>query len=206
VETVEAVGAVEAVEAAGAVGAAGGSVPPESAAAAAARVVALQAVRRLGGTRLRLVAVGGAVVPPSQLDFLRACFGAGGAGGGRAVVSDGYGMTEVPGGIARDGLPQPGVTIKLVPLSGGGGRGGGGGGGGRGGGGGGGGRGGGGGGGGGGRGAGLGEILVRTSRGGIVGGTEGGAPHAARTQCSCPCLWSCPCPLPMPMPMPMPTP
>ena len=59
-------------------------------------MAALQAVCRLGGTRLRLVAVGGAVVPPSQLGFLRACFGAGGAGGGRAVVSDGYGMTEVP--------------------------------------------------------------------------------------------------------------
>ena len=57
------------------------------------------------------------MVPPSQLAFLRECFGNGGIGGGRAVVSNGYGMAEVPGGIARDGVPLPGVEIKLQPLS-----------------------------------------------------------------------------------------
>ncbi|KAL3933309.1 MAG: hypothetical protein SGPRY_000334 [Prymnesium sp.] len=70
-------------------------------------------VNRLGGPRLRLVAVGGAVVPPPLLRFLRECFGKGGAGGGEAIVSDGYGMAEVPGGIARDGVPLPGVEVKL---------------------------------------------------------------------------------------------
>ena len=78
-----------------------------------ARTGAFQAVRALGGPRLRLVAVGGAVVSPSLLQFLRECFGQGGAGGGHAVVSNGYGMSEVPGGIARDGIPLPGVDIKL---------------------------------------------------------------------------------------------
>ena len=81
------------------------------------RDAALRAVRLLGGERLRLVAVGGAMVPPSQLAFLRDCFGNGGIGGGQAVVSNGYGMAEVPGGIARDGVPLPGVEIKLQPLS-----------------------------------------------------------------------------------------
>lgn len=73
----------------------------------------------------------------------------------------------MPGGIARDGVPQPGVAIKLLPLSGEEG-----------------------GGGGDGRGEGLGEmgeigeILVRTSRGGIVGGAEGGALDTAVTACT----------------------
>ena len=53
------------------------------------RAAALRAVRRLGGPRLRHVAVGGAVVPPGLLDFLRAAFGEGGEGGGAAVVSNG---------------------------------------------------------------------------------------------------------------------
>ena len=75
---------------------------------------ALTLVQSLGGRRLNLVAVGGAPVPPELLTFLRTCFGSGGAGGGHAVVSNGYGMTEVPGGIARDGVPLPGVEIKLL--------------------------------------------------------------------------------------------
>jgi long-subunit acyl-CoA synthetase (AMP-forming)/thioester reductase-like protein len=84
----------------------------------ALRKAALVAVRRLGGPRLRLVAVGGALVPPSLLAFLRECFGECGAGGGHAVVSDGYGMAEVPGGIARDGIPLPGVEVRIqLPLA-----------------------------------------------------------------------------------------
>ena len=81
---------------------------------ALARRAAFSAVRSLAGDRLRLVAVGGAVVPPAQLRFLQECFGEGGEGGGRAVVSNGYGMSEVPGGIARNGVPLPGVEIKLL--------------------------------------------------------------------------------------------
>ena len=79
----------------------------------AARLAALMAVRELGGERLRLLAVGGAVVPLAQMAFLRECFGHGGRGGGRAAVSNGYGMAEVPGGIARDGVPLPGVQVRL---------------------------------------------------------------------------------------------
>ena len=56
-----------------------------AAARAAARAAALAAVRRLGGPRLRLVAVGGAVVPQAQLAFLREVFG--GAG---CAVSNGW--------------------------------------------------------------------------------------------------------------------
>ena len=61
-----------------------------AAARAAARAAALAAVRRLGGPRLRLVAVGGAVVPQAQLAFLREVFG--GAG---CAVSNGSGMSGV---------------------------------------------------------------------------------------------------------------
>ena len=70
------------------------------------RAAAMRAVQRLGGPRLRFVAVGGAVVPPSLLSFLKECFGNGGTGGGRAIVSNGYAMAEVLGVIARDG-PNP---------------------------------------------------------------------------------------------------
>lgn len=84
--------------------------------AASAHATALCAVCRLGGPRLRLVAVGGAVVPPALMSFLQACFGVGGAGGGYATVSNGYGMSEVPGGIARDGVPLPGVEVRLRPI------------------------------------------------------------------------------------------
>ena len=111
------------------------------------RTEALAAVRRQGGPRLRLIAVGGAVVPRELLDFLRDCFGTGGGGGGSAIVSDGYGMTEVPGGIARDGRPMPGVHIRIVAaaaaaagLAG----------------------------------DGLGEILVKTSRGRVICGSGSG--------------------------------
>ena len=77
-------------------------------------MLALTAVRRLGGDRLRLVAAGAAVVPESLLAFLRDCFGVGGPGGGQSLVSNGYAMTEVPGGIARDGVPVPGVEVKIA--------------------------------------------------------------------------------------------
>ncbi|KAL1515784.1 hypothetical protein AB1Y20_002400 [Prymnesium parvum] len=114
---------------------------------ATSRAEALANVCLLGGPRLRLVAIGGAVVPQQLLDFLHECFGEGGAGGGRAIVSNGYGMAEVPGGIARDGVPLPGVEVRLKPLSGedqveG-------------------------------LGPGMGEILVKTTRGQIVGGCGG---------------------------------
>ena len=118
------------------------ATPLPHTALAAISDTALAAVRHLGGPRLRFVAVGGAVVPPALLNFLRECFGTGGSGGGRAIVSNGYAMAEVPGGIARDGVPVPGVQLKLLPRKD--------------------------------AGEGEGEILVKTSRGVIVG-SEGGA-------------------------------
>ena len=63
------------------------------------------AATALGGPRLRFVAVGGAAVPRDLVAFLARCFPA-------AAVSDGYGMTEVPGGIARNGVPLPGVQAR----------------------------------------------------------------------------------------------
>ena len=68
---------------------------------------ALAATRALAGRRLRLVAAGGARVPPALLDFLERCFGA------VARVSNGYAMAEVPGGIARDGTPVAGVEVRI---------------------------------------------------------------------------------------------
>ena len=60
----------------------------------------------LAGPRLRFVAVGGAAVPRSLITTLKKRFP-------EAAVSDGYGMSEVPGGIARDGKVLPGVTVKI---------------------------------------------------------------------------------------------
>ena len=60
----------------------------------------------LAGPRLRFVAVGGAAVPRSLITTLKKRFP-------EAAVSDGYGMSEVPGGIARDGKVLSGVTVKI---------------------------------------------------------------------------------------------
>ena len=51
------------------------------------------------------MAVGGAAVPRSLVASLKKLFP-------EAAVSDGYGMSEVPGGIARDGKVLSGVTVK----------------------------------------------------------------------------------------------
>ena len=52
------------------------------------------------------MAVGGAAVPRSLITSLKKLFP-------EAAVSDGYGMSEVPGGIARDGKVLSGVTVKI---------------------------------------------------------------------------------------------
>ena len=75
----------------------------------APRFYALYARREgalLAGPRLRFVAVGGAAVPRDLIASLKKSFP-------EACVSDGYGMSEVPGGIARDGKVVRGVTVKL---------------------------------------------------------------------------------------------
>ena len=61
----------------------------------------------LAGPRLRFVAVGGAAVPRKLITSLKKRFP-------EAAVSDGYGMSEVPGGIARDGKVLSGVTVRIA--------------------------------------------------------------------------------------------